>query len=436
MCRWLWPVLLVGVVDAAHAADGPPKPRPNIVLIMADDFGYECVRCNGGQSYQTPHLDALAAGGVRFTHAYATPLCTPSRTQIMTGRYNCRNYVRFGEFDFRERTFAHVLKAAGYATGIVGKWQLSGGLRGPHDAGFDDYCLWQMDAATKGSRYADPKVFRNGQLVPELTGKYGPDVFLDHAKGFVSANKGKPFFLYWPAVLTHAPYEPTPDSDDWAAPGKKARGRAERRDRAAEHFPDMVTYLDKVVGRLVAHLGKEGLRDNTLVLVTGDNGTGKGVRSRLNGREVEGAKGTTTTLGTHVALIANWPAGAKAGTVCDDLIDFTDVLPTLAEAAGSKLPAGVMLDGRSFLPQVRGETGSPRETIFCHYEPRHGKNTVKTRYAQDKRWKLYQDGRLYDLAADELEKMPVTARSPESDDARTKLQAALDRIEKDVPFGK
>jgi arylsulfatase A len=434
--RWLLSLLLLGVAWSATAADGPQKQRPNIVLIMADDFGYECVRCNGGQSYQTPHLDALAAGGVRFTHAYATPLCTPSRTQIMTGRYNCRNYVRFGEFDFRERTFAHVLKSAGYATGIVGKWQLSGGMRGPNDAGFEDYCLWQMDAATKGSRYANPKLYRNGQLMAGLEGKYGSDVFLDHAKGFISANKEKPFFLYWPEVLTHAPYEPTPDSDDAANPRKKVKGRAARKEQAGDHFPDMVAYLDKTVGRLVAHLEKEGLRDNTLILFTGDNGTGKGVRSRLNGREVEGAKGTTTTLGTHVALIASWPARAKAGAVCDDLIDFTDVLPTLADAAGAEPPRGVTLDGRSFLPRVRGEPGSPRETIFCHYEPRHGKNTTKTRYAQDRRWKLYQDGRLYDLAADELEKAPVKTASPEADAARTKLQATLDRMEKDVPFGK
>jgi arylsulfatase A len=122
--------------------------------------------------------------------------------------------------------------------------------------------------------------------------------------------------------------------------------------------------------------------------------------------------------------------------VCDDLIDFTDVLPTLAKAAGAELPRGVTLDGRSFLPQVRGESGSPREAIFCHYEPRHGKNTTKTRYAQDRRWKLYQDGRLYDLAADELEKAPVKSASPEADAARTKLQATLDGMEKAVPFGK
>lgn len=421
-------VAAILVVPAAHA----DVRRPNVVLVMADDFGYECVRCNGGTSYRTPHLDALAAGGVRFTQAYATPLCTPSRTQIMTGRYNFRNYVRFGEFDFRERTFAHALKAAGYATCIAGKWQLGGGTRGPYDAGFDDYCLWQFDPATKGSRYAGPKVFRNGEPVTGLEGKYGPDVFCDHLCDFATKNKTRPFFLYWPEVLTHAPYEPPPDSDRAKPAGK---GRAARKGAdATGNFPDMVEYLDKTVGRLVAHLEKEGLRDNTLIAFTGDNGTGKEITSRLDGRAVRGGKGNTTTLGTHVPLIVSWPAGAKGGRVCDDLIDFTDVLPTLAAAAGAELPNDVTLDGRSFLPQVRGEAGDPRDSIFCHYEPRHGNNQRKVRYAQDRRWKLYQDGRLFDMLADLDETTPVTTETPDAAAARKKLQAVLDRFEREKSF--
>ena len=407
--------------------------KPNIVLIMADDFGFECVRCNGG-TYQTPNIDALAAGGVRFTHAYSTPLCTPTRVQIMTGRYNFRNYVKFGEFDFKERTFAHVLKGAGYATCIAGKWQLAGGLKAPHEAGFDDYCLWQFDPDTKGSRYADPRLFRNGEPMKGLEGKYGSDVFCDHLCQFVTKNKDRPFFLYWPEVLTHAPYEPTPDTDrpKRAAKGKEARRGAE----AVKNFPDMVAYLDKVVGRLVEHLKKEGVWENTLLVFTGDNGTGKDIKSVLDGKDYWGGKGTTTARGTHAPLIVSWPGKARAGKVCDDLVDFTDVRPTLADAAGAGLPKGVTLDGRSFLPQVRGEMGNPRESIFCHYEPRHGKNNTKTRYAQDRRWKLYQDGRLYDLAADPDEKKPVAAdgMTAEGKAARARLQAVLNRYEKEKPF--
>jgi arylsulfatase A len=429
MKRFLW--VMLAALAAAAAAPATDR-KPNIVLILADDFGFECVRCNGGTSYQTPNLDALAAGGVRFTHAYATPLCTPSRTQILTGRYNFRNYVKFGEFDFKERTFAHVLKDAGYATCIAGKWQLAGGLKAPHEAGFDDYCLWQFDPDTKGSRYHRPKVFRNGEEVSGLEGKYGPDVFCDHLCGFASRHKDQPFLLYWPEVLTHAPYEPTPDSD---RPKGKGKGKEARKGQeAVKNFPDMVAYLDKVVGRLVAHLKKEGLWDNTLLVFTGDNGTGKGVRSVLDGKTVWGDKGNTTTLGTHTPLIVHWPGKARAGRVCGDLVDFTDVLPTLAEAAGAGLPRGVTLDGHSFLPQVKGEVGTPRESIFCHYEPRHGNNNRKVRYAQDQRWKLYQDGKLYDLGADQDEARPVTADTAEVKAARARLQAVLDRYEKEKAF--
>ena len=394
---------------------------PNVVLILADDFGYECVRANGG-GYNTPNLDKLAAEGVRFTQAYATPLCTPSRTQIMTGRYNSRNYVRFGEFDFRERTFAHGLKDAGYATTIVGKWQLGAGFDGPGKAGFDDYLLWNFGPQERGSRYTDPALVRNGKPVADAKGKYGPDLLYQHLAGFVSANKTRPFLAYWPMVLTHAPFEPTPDSP----PGRAKDGTA--------NFPDMVAYLDKDIGRLVAHLEKEGVRDNTLILFTGDNGTGKPVRSELDGKPYQGGKGATTARGTHTPLIANWPAAGAKGKVCDDLIDFTDVLPTLADAAGAKPPAGVTIDGRSFLPQVRGQTGTPRDSIFCHYEPRHGATNPKVRYAQDKQWKLYQDGKLYDLTADPDEKAPVKAVTPASNVARRKLEAVLDRMEAETPF--
>ncbi|MCI0699870.1 MAG: sulfatase-like hydrolase/transferase [Planctomycetia bacterium] len=417
----------VSLLLAAHAT---AADKPNIVLIMADDFGYECVGCNGG-AYKTPNLDALAASGVRFTHAYATPLCTPSRVQLMTGRYNFRNYVTFGQLDLKEKTFAHVLKAAGYSTFIAGKWQLAGGLKGPNDAGFDEYCLWQIFEQNKGSRYAAPKLHANGKLLEGLGKKYGPDVFEEYIEDFISRNKDKPFLVYWPMVLTHSPFEPTPDSKPDAKPGPAT-------------FPDMVAYTDKLVGKLVAHLEKLKLRENTLILFLGDNGTGKPITSKLNGKDVKGDKGNTTTLGTHVPLIASWPGthpqpppireGAR-GRVCADLIDFTDMLPTLAAVAGAELPRGVTLDGRSFLPQVKGEKGNPREWIFCHYEPRHGKNTAKVRYAQDTRFKLYNDGRMFDLEKDPLEQKPLPVKDARDPD-REKLKAVLDKFEKEAPFGK
>jgi len=145
------------------------KP-PNIILIMADDLGYECLGSYGSTSYKTPVLDELAATGMRFEHCYSQPLCTPSRVKVMTGKYNSRNYTVFGSLDPKETTFAHVLKKSGYATCAAGKWQLYGGGSGtsPEQAGFDEHCLWQVK--DRGSRYSDPTVLENGTLRKSIKG--------------------------------------------------------------------------------------------------------------------------------------------------------------------------------------------------------------------------------------------------------------------------
>ncbi|MCP4450008.1 MAG: sulfatase-like hydrolase/transferase, partial [Planctomycetes bacterium] len=146
---------------------GAASTRPNILLIMADDLGYECVGANGGTSYQTPVLDRLAATGMRFEHCYAQPLCTPSRVKIMTGIYNVRNYVKFGVLDRKQTTFAHLFKKAGYATCIAGKWQLGKEVDAPQHFGFDEFCLWQYfrgntDKAGHDTRYENPHLEING----------------------------------------------------------------------------------------------------------------------------------------------------------------------------------------------------------------------------------------------------------------------------------
>jgi arylsulfatase A len=187
-------LVVPGCVGASNRqGGGKGSGKPNIVLIMADDLGYECLSCYGSRSYKTPVLDGLARTGMRFDNCHSQPLCTPSRVKIMTGRYNFRNYTRFGHFDFKEKTFAHVLKSAGYATCIAGKWQLMGrGAAGPYDAGFDEYCLWHMEDAfaRKGSRYHSPKIIKNGELMNGLEGKYGPDVFCDAFLGVLSDGFG------------------------------------------------------------------------------------------------------------------------------------------------------------------------------------------------------------------------------------------------------
>src|SRR5688500_10196908 len=148
--------------------------KPNVVLIMADDFGYECVTANGGESYRTPNLDRLAATGMRFEHCHVQPLCTPTRTQLMTGLYNVRNYIDFGTLDPKATTFAHLRKTAGSATGICGKWQLGQEKDLPQRCGFDDALLWQH--TRRPSRYAKPGHERNGVEQDYTKGEYGPTV--------------------------------------------------------------------------------------------------------------------------------------------------------------------------------------------------------------------------------------------------------------------
>ncbi len=384
----------------------PRKAKPNIVLVMVDDFGYECVGCNGSTEYKTPVLDRLAAEGVRFEQCHSQPLCTPSRVQIMTGRYNVRNYEGFGYLNPKEVTFANLLRSTGYATCIAGKWQLSGDAATVRDFGFDEHCLWNMHAYRKDAtgrgladpegwlkRYAAPTLFQNGKWLADTEGKYGPDLCCDLICSFIERHRDEPFCVYYPMILTHDPFVPTPDSDGDAKDRKK-------------NFADMVAYTDKIVGRIVTHLDKLGLRENTLVLFTGDNGTHFRITSRIADGAVQGGKGKTTDAGTRVPMIASWPGTAGKGKVCGDLVDFSDFLPTVCEVAGAAVPTKYGVDGRSFLPQIRGRAGNPREWIYCWYS-RSGSAASAKEFARSRRYKLYRTGEFFDISRDVLERFPL-----------------------------
>lgn len=408
ICLWLW-----GAAGAV-AAEG----RPNVILIMADDFGYEVVRANGGTSYQTPVLDGLAKTGVRFEHCYVQPLCTPTRVQLMTGAYNVRNYTTFGEMDPSLTTFANLFRDAGYATCIVGKWQLGRDVGLPKRFGFDESCLWQH--LRRPPRYANPGLEINGVERDYRNGEYGPDLVVDYAVDFLERHKDRPFLLYYPMILTHSPFQPTPDSPNW---DPKATGEKVNDD--PRHFGDMAAYADKMVGRLVKKLDELGIRENTLLAFTGDNGTGRSVKSRMGDRVVAGGKGTTKSTGMHVPLIVSWPASAAAGVVSSDLVDSTDFLPTICEAAGVAIPEGMIVDGRSFLPQIRGERGSPREWVYCWYSPRR---EPPREFAFNQNYKLYRTGEFFDLTRDPMERSPLRVSTLEGPaaEAAGKLEAAIE----------
>src|SRR5262245_18450113 len=181
-------LLLAAAITTPARAQRNQNRRPNIILILADDLGYETICANGGTSYKTPAIDRMAAGGMRFQNAYAHPLCTPSRVALMTGRYNFRNYTSFGELQLGEKTFGNMLRDAGYKTCLVGKWQLSErDFQAPFHFGVEEYLLWHFakrvngapTPGSQGSRYWDPVFYHNGELLPDTKGKYGPDLQAD-----------------------------------------------------------------------------------------------------------------------------------------------------------------------------------------------------------------------------------------------------------------
>jgi len=420
-----------GCVGAsARLADKPSGARPNIVFIMADDVGCEVLGCYGGTSYKTPNLDKLAQTGIRFTHCYSSPVCAPSRVKIMTGRYGFRNYKKWGHIPPDEITFGHVLKSAGYHTALAGKWQMCLQKKDPNHItkmGFEQNCVFGWH---EGPRYHGPLIYQNGELRQEPEDKYGPDIFCQFIIDFIERNKDRPFLAYYSTTLAHE------ISNDLKIPppvGPNARYQT---------YKELVEYMDELIGRIISTLDKLGLRENTIILFTGDNGTppkfitkvvdGKYVKepiiSKAGDKTIIGGKGKLTDAGTRVPLIANWPAIAPANKVCDDLIDFSDFMPTFAELTGTKLPEGVTIDGRSFAPQLKGKKGNPRKWAYCQWE---GKAWARTQ-----RWKLYRDGRLYDLQKDPLEKSPIL---PEQEDDETllfkkRLQTVLDGLEAGLTF--
>ena len=410
-------LLFLTTTFALSLAVTAEETRPNIVLIMADDMGYECIGAHGGTSYSTPRIDQLAGEGILFRQCHAQAVCTPSRVKIMTGTSNVVNYMKFGKLDRRVKTFGHYFQEAGYATAITGKWQLGTEDDSPLHFGFDEAFLWRhrLKSSVKGfngdnrdSRFASPWIQHTRRVDGKIQSEvkqypylYGPDLTSDFACEFIEENKDKPFFLYYPMALVHCPFDYTPDSEGWESNNlgsKTYKGNP-------EYFSDMVTYADKIVGKIIDKLEAAGVRENTLIIFTGDNGTDRPIVSMMGDQEVIGSKSVPIEWGTHVPFVAGWPAAIPAGSENSDLVDFSDILPTLCEAAGIEVPADPLITGRSFLPQLTGEAGNPREWLYCWYHPR-GHNDI-TIFARTLNHKLYKSGEFFDVSKDLLEQNPL-----------------------------
>jgi len=373
---------------------GSGKQPPNLIVIMADDLGAKELSCYGNQEHHTPHLDHLAQTGVQFKTCYSTPICHPTRFEIMTGQYGHHNKIyhfpgrRGGpvagspEDDIaRHLTFAQVLKKRGYATAHAGKWQLTGEVPTlVNECGFDEYCMWaykhnlppgvthtggwEGKPGRKTSRYWHPSIVKNAKYLPTKPDDYGPDIFTDFVIDFIKRYKRKPFFVYYPMCLTHGPFYVTPDT-------VQSEGEKFKNDRE-KNFKANVEYLDKLIGRIVAALEAADLRKNTVILFTGDNGTG--------GQ----GKGQSTELGARVPMIANCPGIVKPMGTSDELVDLSDIFPTLMDFSGARMPREHIIDGQSFAPLLRGEKEPIREWIYSYLGDRQILRT--------KRWLLEDNG--------------------------------------------
>lgn len=370
-------------------ADAPP----NFLVIMADDLGAAELACYGNKKHKTPHLDRMAKEGVRYRTCFSTPICSPTRVMLMTGRYGFRtgwyNFTgRPGSPTYKnpgydlgkaEQTFADLLKANGYATALAGKWQLTG--KAPtlvHDCGFDEYRIWaykhnlppgvKHTGAWQGrkggttSRFWHPSIMTNGKYTPTRPNDYGPDLFTDFLIDFMKRHRDKPFCAYYSMALTHTPWDPAPDPQ---RPGKKT----------PKGLKYNVESMDRIIGRLMESLDDLGLSKRTIVIFTGDNGTQKA------------GKGFPTEQGARVPLIVRCPGTVRQGAVTDAMADLTDILPTLAEFAGVELPKDRAIDGISLVPELKGIDGPRREWAFSYL---HEKRILRTG-----QWLLEGNGKFY-----------------------------------------
>lgn len=426
-----WIYVLLGILmscqpqtkEEQNAVESINDDRPNILFILADDVGQEVIGCYGGESYQTPHIDELARTGMKFQHTYSMPTCVPSRLTIMTGKYPTRfGDVKWGDFPKSEEknTFANLMQANGYATAIAGKWQLTllkDDPQHPARLGFQQSDLFGWH---EGPRYYEPMIYRNGQVRTDTKLFYGPDLYTRSVIEFMAENSDKPFIAYYSMALCHEV------TDDLETPVPHSPfGRY-------DSYPEMVAEMDRAVGRLVAALNALKLRKETLIIFVADNGTPQNLIVRAEGKElikepifsmqngikIPGGKATLTDGGTRVPMIANWPGTIKEGQVVEDLVDFTDFLPTFLDLAEAPEAINKDIDGVSFSEVLLGKGESKRTWTYAEEsvlpkpggtEPSGENSGLK--YVRNADWKLYNDGRLYDMKRDRFEQATILAEN-------------------------
>jgi len=399
-------VVFLTVIAVASAA-----PKPNVIFILADDLGYGDLGCFGQTKIKSPNLDRLAAEGMRFTQAYAgTTVCAPSRCALLTGKHTGHSAIR-GNKEFLPEgqepmpadtfTVAHLMKRAGYRTGIIGKWGLGHPTSAstPEKMGFDYF--FGYNCQRKAHEYYPEYLWRNTNQVA-LDGKtYSHDLMAEESLEFVRRNQANPFFLYLAFTVPHGKFQ-VPEQgayakEDWPEQSK--------------NIAAMITRLDKDVGRLLALLKELKLDENTLVFFASDNGAGYPPKFFQSSGPLRGMKRDMYEGGLRSPSIARWPDRIKAGVVSEQVWAFWDLLPTLAELTGQKPPPN--LDGVSILPALLEGKAVEHPPLYFEFHERGF--TVAARIGD---WKAVRLGtklpiELYDMKSDAAEQHDMAAEHPD-----------------------
>jgi len=385
---------------------GAADPRPNVVVILADDQGWGDLSVHGNTNLSTPGIDSLARDGAIFDRFYVCPVCSPTRAEFLTGRYHTRGGVYStsagGErLDLDEKTIAQTFKAAGYATGAFGKWH--NGLQHPYHPnarGFDEFYGF---CSGHWGHYFSPQLEHNGELV---RGKgFIIDDLTDHALAFIEQNRDTSFFCYLPYNTPHSPMQ-VPDrfyeKFDGIMPGMRNRDPKRENLSHLRAALAMCENIDWNVGRVLSKLDELKLADNTIVVYFSDNGP-NGVR--WNG-DMKGRKGSTDEGGVRVPCLVRWPAQIKPGTKVAEIAAAIDLLPTLADMAGIPVTSDKPLDGVSVKSRlVGGNDAIPDRMIFNFWG---GRLSVR-----NQRFRLDNNGKLYDMMADPGQRSDVSKQHPD-----------------------
>ncbi|WP_435008150.1 arylsulfatase [Tundrisphaera lichenicola] len=433
--RWAWAILAIWITSGSVYArlDEPELHRPNVLLIMSDDQGYGDLGFHGNPRIQTPRIDALARESARFKSFYVSPVCSPTRSSLMTGRYHMRTgvvdtYRGRSMMHPDEVTIAEMLAQGGYRTGIFGKWHLGDNapLRSI-DQGFQESLVHRGGGLTQpsdwpGNTYFDPILSHNGK--PEKTHGYCSDVYTNAAIRFIEADRSKPFFAYLAFNTPHTPLQVPeadlkPYLDAGAAPNPKPGEVAEQTARVY----GMVTNLDRNVGRILDQIERLGLTRETIVIFLSDNGP----QQPRENAGLRGQKGSVFDGGIKSPCFIRWPGTLEPGRVVEPIAAHLDLAPTLLAASGVEKPPGVAFDGRNLLPLLKGEKVDwPERTLYFQWHRGDVPELHRAFAARSSRFKLAQPlgtdpipptgptpYLLFDLLADPSEARDIADRHPE-----------------------